>query len=35
MAASWVVNTAIEPARSVNGPRASSTPRRMNSEYLA
>jgi hypothetical protein len=35
MAASRVVNTAIEPARSVNGPRASSTPRRMNSEYLA
>jgi hypothetical protein len=35
MAASRVVNTAIEPARSVNGPRASSTPRRMNSVYLA
>ena len=35
MAASWVVNTAIEPARSVNGPSASSTPRLMNSAYLA
>jgi hypothetical protein len=35
MAASWVVNTAIEPARSVNGPRARSTPRSMNSVYLA
>src|SRR6516164_572131 len=34
-AASRVVKTAIEPPRSVNGPSESSTPRRMNSRYLA
>ncbi|HMD94163.1 MAG TPA: hypothetical protein VKG80_16150 [Trebonia sp.] len=34
-AASWVVKTAIEPLRSVNGPSDSRTPRRMNSSYLA
>src|SRR6516164_48263 len=34
-AASRVVKTAMEPPRSVNGPSESSTPRRMNSWYLA
>jgi hypothetical protein len=34
-AASWLAKTAMEPLRSLNGPSDSSTPRRMNSVYLA